>query len=299
MQISISKLNEEICRNAGDFINRTDDDYYNRIRLIADDICSHRRERPIILLSGPSGSGKTTTAFILEKMLDERGFTTHTVSLDNYFLPLSASQSELAKSGELDLESPTRMDTVLLNSQIDDMIECKSVKVPKYDFKNATRIENGYTLHRKKDELVVFEGIHALNPQVVTVPDSGTAKVYISVRTRICDGEIVLHPSKIRLMRRMLRDKLNRGRSAVQTLELFDSVERGEDRYIMPYKNRSTYDVDTFIAYELSAYRKYLLTELEQINDGRIEDLIEITKKAEPLDERLISERSLIKEFIP
>ena len=93
-----------------------------------------------------------------------------------------------------------------------------------------------------------MEGIHALNPDVIGHSDEYTNRVYVSVRTRLESGGELLHPSKIRLMRRLIRDKLYRGRSITETMEFFKSVERGEDLYIMPYKHRASFDIDTFIA---------------------------------------------------
>ena len=125
------------------------------------------------------------------------------------------------------------------------------------------------------------------------------SKIYVSVRTRISGENILLHPSRVRLMRRMIRDKNFRKRSLRETMNMFHSVEAGENKYIMPYKYRSDYDVDTFMSYELSVYRNDLLTQLEELSDiPEIQECIAVLEKLTPLAKSDITPDSLICEFI-
>ena len=148
-----------------------------------------------------------------------------------------------------------------------------------------------------------MEGIHALNPDVIGHSDEYTNRVYVSVRTRLESGGELLHPSKIRLMRRLIRDKLYRGRSITETMEFFKSVERGEDLYIMPYKHRASFDIDTFIAYEPMVYRDILLDDLHRVSRTYPEyekyaDIEKFLRKLEPLDPANVPDNSLVREFI-
>lgn len=298
MIFNLENINSFIKSDLTSFIKESDDYYYNQILEIAKDIKKHKDERPIILLSGPSGSGKTTTAFVLEHILDEWGLETHTISMDNYFLPLTKEDFKAITDGTLDLESPNRVDTELLNSQIEDMVQGKTVVIPKYDFKNAKRIEKGLSLTRKPNELVIFEGIHALNPNVITVDENETAKVYVSVKARVEIGEQIVHPSIIRLIRRMIRDKNYRGRSALETLLLYDSVELGEDKYIMPYRDRATYVVDSFISYELGVYKSLIDLDFD-VQKYEIAKIIrDLLDEVEVISKKNVPEKSLIREFI-
>ncbi len=299
MYIELSEINEKLLTDSQAFIRETDDAYQCRLMEIADDIALHRTERPIILLSGPSGSGKTTTAQMIEKILDDHGIETHTLSLDNYFSPFTAEERALFAEGKLDLESPNRVDSAFLSEQLTAIEEGRPVELPIYDFKESARIMSGNILHRKPGELVILEGIHSLNPDVIQIPDETTAKIYVSVRTRItADGEI-LHPSKIRLMRRMVRDRLFRKRSLHDTLMMFRSVEEGENKYIMPYKYRSTYDVDTFMAYEICAYKNWLLEDFKNMsNEPELLDAGAFLADAEALPSESLPETSLIREFV-
>lgn len=299
MEININEINSRIIENAEKFISDADAGYFCRLREIAQHIFDGRQNMPIILLSGPSGSGKTTSAHLLEKYLDDMGCQTHTLSMDNYFHSLLPEEKLAAKEGTLDLESPGRLDISLLNSQLEDIINCKPVELPVYDFVNACSVKSGNILERKEGELVILEGIHALNPDVVTVPDDKTVKIYISVRTRVVCQDHVIHPENVRLLRRMIRDNIHRGRTFSQTCIAAENVKRGENLYIMPYKYRSTFDVDTFIPYELGVYKSFFRTQLENIEShGEMADIIHLLTPAQTLSESLVPDSSLIREFI-
>lgn len=296
MQLKLSKMNEKIMADPYTTAVNADRIYEIQFGQIAEYIFGHHEQRPVILLSGPSGSGKTTTSNKIEEHLDALGLETHTISMDNYFLPLTAE--DIAK--KVDLESPTRIDTDLLNTQIEAIFRGETVELPTYDFATNTRIYTGKTLTRKPGELVIFEGIHALNPSVITLPDDNSTRIYVSVRTRIeLDDGTLVHPTMIRLMRRMLRDQRFRNRPVNHSLQKFSEVQRGENRFVMPYKVRSMFDVDTFLAYEPALYRDFLLPELYKVkNQNYIDDMIRLLEQsaAFPLD--ALPEHSMLHEFI-
>ena len=299
MNIEITRINQGIEESPLNYVKNTNADYLYKLNSIVDNIEKNCQQKPVILLAGPSGSGKTTTAMMIEKLLDERGHETHTISMDNYFCSLSEEEKELAALGKIDLESPARVDNILLNQQISAIGNCEEIEIPKYNFKTSSREWSGRKIRRNKGELVIFEGIHALNPEVITVPDESICKIYVSVRTRVvCDG-IVLHPSMVRLMRRMIRDSNFRKRTPRETLNMFQSVEAGENKYIMPFKHRADYDVDTFMAYELSAYKDDILDKLRELDDApELADTIAVMDKLIPIKKEDITPDSLICEFI-
>lgn len=299
MNIELAYINYEITKNAAAYVQHTNAAYLEDLRRIAEDIKANRETRPIVLLSGPSGSGKTTSALMIEKMLDEQGCETHTLSLDNYFSPLTDREKELFHQGKLDLESPSRVDSDFLTEQLTKIYNCEPVRLPTYDFKESTRVFDGTVLHRKPGELVILEGIHSLNPDIIDFPDENTAKIYVSVRTRITQDGRELHPSMIRLMRRLVRDLLFRKRTFHDTLMMFGSVEEGENKYIMPYKYRSTYDVDTFMAYEICAYRTFLIEAFREMQQNPlVREMLDFVENAATLLEEQITPDSLVCEFI-
>ena len=294
-------INRELTVAPAAFAARADAEYEARLQRLAQDIYARREENPVILISGPSGSGKTTTALKLEKLLDSWGCETHTLSMDNYFHPFDEEQRQRAARGEIDLESPARVDADLLSRQLRDIIRRRPVRLPKYDFTTSQRVYPGAVLERRSGDLVILEGIHALNPDVVQIPDESSARLYISVRTRVADGGLVLHPAKIRLLRRMVRDRLYRSRSVEETLRLYNSVQRGEGLYIMPHKHRATHEIDTFFPYEIGAYRPLLLQDLLGLDPealAPIQDLLQILTNAAPLCEAFVPRSSMIREFI-
>ncbi len=299
MNIEVTRINSGIGTYPEKYVKDTDAEYKYQLREIAEKIAAGREQKPVILLSGPSGSGKTTTALMLGKLLEELGCRTHTLSMDNYFSSLTNEERVLAARGGLDLESPKRIDNKLLNEQIEAIENCREVDIPRYDFAESRRNGVKLTLKRNPGELVILEGIHALNPEVITFPDSRLCKLYVSVRTRVTSGGTVLHPSKVRLMRRMIRDSNFRKRSLMETMNMFRSVEEGENKYIMPFKHRADYDIDTFMAYELNVYRDSLLDTLREMPDiPELQDVTAVLSKLAPLDIEFIPRDSLIREFI-
>ena len=299
MNIEIARINQGIEESPAEYVKIVNMDYLYKLNSIVDEIEKNCQERPVILLAGPSGSGKTTTAMMIEKLLDERGHETHTISMDNYFCPLTEEEKRLSVLGKIDLESPARIDKELLNEQIAAIEKCQEVEIPRYNFKTSDREWSGRTIKRNKGEIVIFEGIHALNPDVITVPDSSIYKIYVSVRTRITNEDIILHPAMIRLMRRMIRDRNFRQRTPRETLNMFDNVEAGENKYIMPFKHRADFDVDTFMAYEMSVYKNDILKGLKELDDApELGDTIKVLEALDSIDKKDITPDSLICEFI-
>ena len=300
MTQSIRAINQALCADATAFVAQAEADYARQLSAIADHIATHRDTCPIVLISGPSGSGKTTTARMLEAELDRRGLETHTLSQDNYFRTNTEEERALREAGLLDLESPARVDEDLLARQLEDIIACQPVELPVFNFRTCTCSPSGVTFTRKPGEIVILEGIHVLNPAVVPLPESQTVRLYVSVRTRVekSDGSL-LHPKYVRLMRRMLRDVSGRGRPAEGTLSMFQSVEVGEQKYIMPYKHRSTFDVDTFCPYELNVYRAVLPDEVAALKDHPdMGELLNLLTEALPLEPTVVPDTALIREFI-
>lgn len=276
--------------------------YAEQIKHAARCIFERRKERPVVLLSGPSGSGKTTSAHRIAALLESYGCKAHTISMDNYFLPMHENEAARDENGNIDFESPLRLDIPLFKKHLEMLFKGEKIDIPAFDFAKQERVP-GMPLTRSEGELVILEGIHALNPLVTGNSEDFTTCVYVSVRTRISDGDKLLHPSKIRLMRRLMRDKLFRGRSITETFEFFKSVERGENLYIMPYKNRADFDIDTFIEYEPLVYRDILLPDLaaespHYADYGDYEDIEYFLKLLEPVERGFVPENSLIKEFI-
>ena len=300
--LTLNELNHAVKNDQLNFIAKAEQTYFNEIKNVADHILEGGSTLPIILISGPSGSAKTTTALRLATMLTNSGKVVHPVSMDNYFRPLGDPGNEVDEDGRIDLESPKRLDMDLLNDHLNKFWKCEEVRMPTFDFASQTRLE-GKILKRNPGEFVILEGIHALNPEITGNIGEHATTVYVSVRTRLKNDESnLLHPSKVRLMRRIVRDKLFRGRAVADTLDFFKWVSRGEERFIMPYKGKAMFDIDTFIAYEPAVYKPFILNELLAIRDtypdyDQFNDLEEFLTEIDGMEQDNIPENSLVREF--
>lgn len=299
MKYYLDDINYQIKNNPQKFIEFCESEYNTQLKNIARSIADNANIAPIVLISGPSGSGKTTTAMKLEALLDSWGHEAHTISLDNYFRELNDEEFTLAKDGKLDLESPDRLDKNYLNMQIRCILDCVSVDIPKYNFTTCKREFSGWTLKRKEGEIIIFEGTHALNPNVITVPDEECARFYVSIRSQFVTDEIELRSKVIRLARRMIRDQETRDRDPLDTFNMFMSVNEGEDEFIRPFMSRCNYSIDTIIPYEINIYRSLLLNSLSALpQTNEVVTLTKVIGQACELDKNLVPSNSLMREFI-
>ena len=288
--------------NAREMIADSERHYLKQIETTVQTLAENQIQRPLILLSGPSGSGKTTTAFRIRALLCDMGIQTYALSMDNYFLAVDDPRNEREPDGSIDFESPKRLDFDLLNEHLDKLWNGEEFTLPVFDFVNQKQLK-GKQFCRREHEMVILEGIHALNPAVTGGVMEHASGVYVSVRTRIKSKEgWLLHPSKIRLMRRLVRDKLFRGRKPYQTIDFFEKVQRGEEKYILPHKCYAEHDIDTFLAYEPSVYKEYLAQDLSSLR--RSSDLAKCVDIMNVLEELLavptdqVPDDSLVREFV-
>ncbi len=302
--ITINSINSGIKNNTLKFIEESENIYNNQLLSASERIKNSFPEKSLVLISGPSGSGKTTSALRIAKILNEMGYKTYSISMDNYFRSNSSPNMPLDENGQIDLESPYCVDINLFSEHMYKLQKCEPIELPIFDFTTQSRSDKKIPFTRQENEIVIIEGIHALNPLVTGEIDSFTTKIYVSVRTRIlAENEYALHPQEIRLMRRLCRDSLFRGRKLPDVFSFFKSVSRGEELYIMPHKHRADIDIDTFIAYEPSAYKEIILPQLLEIKDimndnKHYREILNILSKIEPVDKDKISLTSLIREFV-
>ncbi|MCL2754599.1 MAG: nucleoside kinase [Oscillospiraceae bacterium] len=292
--LSTETINAKLEAGQREFVAESEERYSRKLDLVAQSLIDNAAEKPVILLSGPSGSGKTSSAFRLRELLCERGFKTYTMSMDNYFIAMDDPRTVYEADGTVDFESPNRLESEQLAEHLEKMWFGETFTQPIFDFVNQKQIP-GEQFRRGKNELVILEGIHALNPAVTGVVSEHSQGVYVSVRTRVKRGSgKLLHPSKIRLMRRLIRDKLFRGRETQWILNLFDTVQRGEEQYILPYKCYAEHHIDTFLPYELCVYKAFLKNE----NLGGHGGLIATLKDLFEMSADYVPQNSLTREFI-
>ena len=301
------KLNDINLRTVSDpkgFMEECDALYRDRVDQAVDRILDNKQRSPIILLSGPSGSGKTTTSMKIAEALEKRGVRTHYVGMDDYFNTVTPETVPRTPEGEMDLESPLCLDLELLNRHFTMLEQGKRIYVPKYEFSRRMRVlEPSKSIKLKRDEVVVFEGIHAMN-DLITARHPEAFKLYVSARSDVMfNGAIVFRRQWFRLIRRLVRDYKFRGSDPHETMAMWGNVCRGEQQYIVPFKDKSDYTFDTSHAYELAVFNETATRLFQSVPEGieRFEELRQVLPALQlfgVIDEDLVAPDALIREFI-
>ncbi|MGI5962280.1 MAG: adenylyl-sulfate kinase [Lawsonibacter sp.] len=304
MAYQLQEINKRIQSDVAEFLAECDQAYAQRVSLAADKILANLERSPIVLLSGPSGSGKTTTAMKIAEELQRRGVNSHAVAMDNYFKTLNRKTAPRTPEGELDYESPLCLDMDLLDAHFDALSRGEEIMIPKFEFARQMRNDSlGTPLKLEKNEIAIFEGIHALNDDIAGRHPEAT-KFYISARSNVNDGAALRFKGTwMRLTRRAVRDYNFRGTGVAETLEMWANVRRGEKLYISPYKNRADIIFDSSLPYEVSVMRNYALPILREVPEenerhDELMDLINAFQYFQPIDPELVARDSLLREFI-
>lgn len=303
MSYQLQEINRRIDQDVKGFLEACDAQYANKVSQAADTILNNLSTSPIVLLSGPSGSGKTTTALKIEEELEKRGVLSHTISMDNYFKTLNPKTVPRTKDGSIDFESPLCMDMDLLNDHFARLSRGETIIVPRFEFARQMRNDRlGEPLRLKKNEVAIFEGIHALN-DVIIGKNPQAFKLYIAARSNVVDedGSVVFYHHWLRLCRRIVRDYKFRGSDAEFTLKMWPNVRRGEKLYISPYKENADLKFDSSLATEVCVMKPYVVPLLQELPRGQYPDadaILAAYDRIEALDESLIPADSLIREFI-
>ena len=304
MPYKLEDINYMTVADPKGMIEEADAQYARKVEEAAEKILNNRKNSPIILLSGPSGSGKTTTAMKISEALERRGVKTHYVGMDDYYNTILPETVPRTPEGEMDLESPLCLDLELMNRHFTELSQGKRIYVPKYEFSRQMRIqEPSKSIKLKKDEMVVFEGIHALNDMITSVHPEAF-KLYISANSDVTfGGKLVFKRSWFRLVRRTVRDYKFRGTDPAGTIAMWANVRRGEHQYISPFKNKADFQFDTSFTYELPVMNETATMLFKKIPEG-IERFDEL-KTVFPalllfgnIDESMVAEDAMLREFI-
>lgn len=300
---TIGEINNAAIIDPIRLVTNAESEYLTNIYTIANDIAEND-DIKIVAIAGPSGSGKTTSAHILCERLEELGEKTEVVSLDDFYL--SADELPILPDGTQDIESVNSLNLELIKKCFSEIIETGKTVLPQYDFANKKCIPNSKSIDITSRGIIIVEGLHALNPVIARLVErKNIFKIYISANCSIEDdyGEQILSSRQIRLVRRMLRDRVFRGADANRTLELWNGVVSGERKYLYCYKNTADAFIKTLHVYEPGVYRnEFLALKTEVLCSSVGYDYFLRTanalEKFKPIDSFLVPKDSLIREFI-
>ena len=257
---NVGELNEAIDNGRiSDIIKVTEANQEVRIHDAANKIKKLSNKVKIILLAGPSSSGKTTSAQRLSIHMQVLGVQCYKLSLDDYFLDRELTPRD--KNGDYDFETIKAIDVKFFNQQLNELMSGKEIQLPRFNFKTGKREFNGKTLKLKKNDMIVIEGIHGLNPELTPEIDpENMYKIFVSALTTISiDGHNIIPSEDNRLIRRIVRDYQFRGYSALDTISRWPKVRAGEIKYIEPFQENANYMFNSALLYELSVLKNYVV----------------------------------------
>lgn len=273
-----------------------------KIAQIADEIAQRKGVR-MVLIAGPSSSGKTTTCKRLSVQLVTNGIKPVPISLDDYFVDREYTPRD--ESGDYDYEHLHSLNLPLLNEQLNALFAGEEVQLPRYDFHTGKSTMDGRKLTLHDDEILVVEGIHALNPELTSqIPQKQIYRIYASaLTTLLLDAHNYVPTTDNRMLRRIIRDHKYRGVSAQETIHRWASVRAGENRWIFPYQENADAMFNTAMLFELAVIKAQAEPLLEQVPENCEEHaeayrLLKFLKYIKPIPDADIPPTSLLREFV-
>ena len=261
------------------------------------------KEKRVILIAGPSSSGKTTFAKRLGIQLMLKGLKPVTLSVDNYFVERADNPKD--ENGEYDFECIEAIDLDLFNNHVSRLLAGETVEIPTFDFSIGHKDYKGDFKTLKENEVLVIEGIHALNDKLTeAIPSEKKYKIFINALTVLnTDYYNYISTRDIRLIRRIVRDSQFRNYGAEETLKMWESVTNGEKKYILPFQEASDIMFNSTLIYELAALKNYALPQLLKIDKtskfySDAQRLSELLQYVKPISTEYIPKNSLLREFV-
>lgn len=300
---NLGELNDYISNsNSGNLIQLSEIMQDYKLLNIAEEIVLNKDDYKVILLSGPSSSGKTTTSMKLSLYLKSLGLNPTHLSMDDYFL--ERDETPLGPNGKPDFESLNALDIKLFDSQISKLLKGTKVTVPTFNFISGKK-EYKRTIQMQKNDILIIEGLHALNENILkNIPKKNKFKVYISPLTYLnIDNDNRISMTDLRLLRRIVRDNRTRGYSPSTTLNNWEDVRKGEEKYVFPYQDNANVMFNTSLAYELGVLKTYVEPLLYTVKADDPEyltarRLLELLKCVLPISSESVPQISIIREFI-
>ena len=287
----------------GELINLAEAHYDGQLAEIADEIYTSKRNIKLILIAGPSSSGKTTTSKKLDIYLRSKGFITHPIALDDYFIDMN--KRPLDENGKPDFESIRALDIELFNKNLSDLLDGKKVNMPTFNFVLGKREYNGNYLQLGEKDIMIVEGLHALNDELtMSINKNQKYKIYIAPLTQMnIDHHNHVHTSDIRKLRRIVRDSKTRGFGAKQTLKMWPEIKKGERQNIFRFQDDADIVVNSSMIYEVGVLKTYVEPLLFNVSEDDPEypealRLINFLRNFLPIPSDDVPPDSVLREFI-
>jgi len=300
---NVGALNDAICAGRiHEIILVSEALHEQNVSEIAGKITSRLPQVRIILISGPSSSGKTTLSKRLAIQLLSQGISPFPLEMDNYFF--DRDKTALGEDGKPDFEALQALDTAALNRDLQRLIAGKKIQLPRYNFKSG-KSETGDNIQLEPGQVIILEGIHGLNPDLLPdIPVEQTFRIYSSALTQLnLDRHNRISTTDTRLVRRIVRDARERGYTARETIQRWESVRRGEKRNIFLYQENADVMFNSALAYELSALKTLAEPILRQVPFGvpefiEAKRLLALLEWFQPVSTDFIPDNSILREFI-
>lgn len=301
---SIAKINDyaKDYASAVDFVNMCETKHNHQLNELGNLIQNNIENIRLIGIAGPSSSGKTTFSNRLRVELMSRGLKPVMISIDDYYLGKHLAPKN--EDGSPDLEHIDALDVELFNHDMLALIQGQSVTLPKFNFKTGKR-EQGKTIHLEEDTPIMIEGIHALNEKLTrSIPKHQKFQIYIAPQTQLhIDDHNPISITELRLLRRIVRDQKYRNASAIDTMNMWPSVRRGEFQWIYPFQKEANYVFNSELSYELAVLKKHAVAQLQAIpRDNKhfitANRLLKFLKYFNNIDDDIVPCNSLLREFI-
>jgi uridine kinase len=304
MPFDLETINRRARGDAEGFALECEGRFNGKVAFAAESIANRIAVSRVVLISGPSGSGKTTTAKKICDALKPLGIRAHSISMDKYFVTPSPETVMRTEDGEVDRESPHCLDLEMLGRHFALLERGEEIVVPHFNFKIQSQDPSRFaSLKLAKDEIVIFEGIHALNDMLANAtPDA--FKLYISARSDVENGgEVCFKRTWTRIMRRAVRDEMFRGTGAAVTLSMWANVRRGEKKYISPYKSKADLMFDSSMEYEIPAMKTFALRAFGNLPEnveriGELRSMRPALTEFEEVSPAVVAPDSILREFI-
>lgn len=300
--VTLEYINQQITANASAYIQQCEENYKKQIVSCVSSVCE-KGGRRLIMLAGPSSSGKTTTACLIKEEAKKHSRSATVISLDDFYK--DQKNTLYFEDGTPDFETISALDTDYIAECLTSLLKSGECLLPRFNFKTKCREEKLEQVKIEKDEIVIVEGLHAINPFITEhLPTDLLTKLYVSVSSRIMhDEKVLLTKRDLRFIRRMIRDYHHRNAQVDYTFQLWKGVRMGEDRYLFPFSTLADAKIDSIHPYEPCLFKNEAIKLLEHIDENseyyaQAQTLIGKLSMFESVPRQLLPDDSLLHEFI-